>query len=219
MLHRSLDVDSCPHAYSDNLIGATLTHRTFIQLVKSDLYRHAGTCALSAFLRYMLESPEFRFTFWLRLVAWLRTETSLIGVLHPLAGLVKRRLTFKYGISIPASTQIGPGFYIGHFGGIVVNEASTIGSNCNISQGVTLGQANRGERKGAPSIGDNVYIGPGAKVVGRVHVGSNVAIGANAVVTGDVPDDAVVGGVPAKVLSYEGSAGYVNRTDYSILTL
>jgi serine O-acetyltransferase len=165
----------------------------------------------------MLESPGFQFTFWLRLVAWLRIEPSLIKVLRPLARLVKRHLSYKYGISIPASTQIGPGFYIGHFGGIVVSKASTIGSNCNISQGVTLGQANRGQRAGAPSIGDNVYIGPGAKVVGRVHVGSNVAIGANAVVTSDVPDNAVVAGVPAKVLSYEGSAGYVNRTDYSIL--
>jgi len=195
-----------------------MSHRTFIQLVRSDLYRHAGTCDLSAFLHYLLESPGFQFTFWLRLVAWLRTEPSLIRVLHPLAGLVKRHLSYKYGISIPASTQIGPGFYIGHFGGIVVNEKSTIGSNCNVSQGVTLGQANRGERKGAPVIGDDVYIGPGAKVVGHVHVGSHVAIGANAVVTRDVPDNAVVGGIPATVLSYEGSVGYVNRTDYSIVT-
>lgn len=165
-----------------------------------------------------MECPGFQFVFWLRLVAWLRTERSLLRVLHLPAGLMKRHLSYKYGISIPASTQIGPGFYVGHFGGIVVNEASTIGSNCNISQGVTLGQANRGGRRGAPTIGDSVYIGPGAKIVGRVHVGSNVAIGANAVVTGDVPDNAVVGGIPARVLSYEGSAGYVNRTDYSILT-
>ena len=196
-----------------------MSRRTFIQLVRSDLYRHAGTCELPAFLHYMLESPGFQYAFWLRLVAWLRTETSVIRVLHPLARLVKRHLSHKYGISIPASTVIGPGFYIGHFGGIVVNEASTLGRNCNISQGVTLGQANRGERAGAPCIGDNVYIGPGAKVVGRVRVGSNVAIGANAVVSRDVPDNAVVGGIPAKVLSYEGSAGYVNRTDYSISTL
>ena len=162
----------------------------------------------------MVESPGFQFTFWLRLVAWLQAESSLIGILHPFAGLAKRHFSYKYGISIPASTRIGSGFYIGHFGGIVVNEASTIGRNCNISQGVTLGQANRGERRGAPTIGDNVYIGPGAKIVGRVHVGSNVAIGANAVVSRDVPDNAVVGGIPAEVISYEGSSGYINRTDY-----
>jgi serine O-acetyltransferase len=84
-----------------------------------------------------------------------------------------------------------------------------IGRNCNISQGVTLGQANRGPRKGYPVIGDNVYIGPGAKVIGNVRVGSKVAIGANCVVTRDVPDNAVAVGIPGHVVSSERSAGYV----------
>ena len=77
-----------------------------------------------------------------------------------------------------------------------------------------VGQANRGGNKGYPTIGDNVYIGPGAKIVGAVKVGNNVAIGANCVVTKDVPDNAVVVGVPGKIISYTGSEGYVNRTDY-----
>jgi serine O-acetyltransferase len=191
-----------------------MDYRTFAQLVRSDLYRHTGSCGRAAFTQCMANSPGFRYSFWIRLVAWLGAERSPAHLLLPIAGLIKRHLSYKYGISIPAATQIGPGFYIGHFGDIVVNEESIIGRNCNISQGVTLGQANRGRHQGAPTIGDNVYIGPGAKVVGKVHVGSNVAIGANAVVTSDVPDCAVVGGVPAKVLSYDGSSGYVNRTDY-----
>jgi len=190
-----------------------------IELVRSDLHRRAGSCGLSAFLRYILESPGFQLTFWLRLVAWLRQETSLIKGMHPLAGLARRDLSCKDRISMPASMQIGPGFYIGHFGGIGVNQASAIGGNCNTSQGVTLGQANRGERAGAPSIGDNAYIGPDAKVVGRAHAGSNVAFGADADVTRDVADNAVVGGIPAKVLSYEGSAPQVNSTNHSILKL
>ena len=194
-------------------------YRTFVQLVRSDLYRHAGSSDHSAFARHMLGSPGFQYTFWLRLVAWLRTERAPARLLLPIAGLIKRHISYKYGISIPARTRIGPGFYIGHFGGIVVNEASVIGSNCNISQGVTLGQANRGEHQGAPSIGDNVYIGPGAKLVGRVHIGSNAAISANAVVTKDVPEHAVVGGVPARVLSHDGSGAYVNRTDYPTVSL
>ncbi len=65
-----------------------------------------------------------------------------------------------------------------------------------------------------PVIGDNVYIGSGAKIIGSVNVGNNVAIGANAVLTKDVPDNAVVVGVPAKVISYKGSMGYIDRTDY-----
>jgi serine O-acetyltransferase len=124
------------------------------------------------------------------------------------------RYTYKFGISIPFETNIGAGFYIGHFGGIVVNEACVIGKNCNISHGVTLGAVNRGERQGCPTIGDNVYIGPGAKIVGNIRVGSHAAIGANCVVTKDVPDHGVVVGIPGRVISQDGSVGYVNRTDY-----
>lgn len=80
----------------------------------------------------------------------------------------------------------------------MVNHRVRIGRNCNISHGVTLGQANRGRRTGVPVIGDGVYIGPGAKVVGAVTVGDNVAIGANCVVVDDVPDNAVVAGVPGR---------------------
>ena len=83
-----------------------------------------------------------------------------------------------------------------------------------ISQGVTRGQANRGPRKGYAFIGDNVYIGPGAQLVRSVRVGNNVAVGANCVVTKDVPDNAVVVGVPGRIISCDGSKNYVNWTDY-----
>ena len=86
-----------------------------------------------------------------------------------------------------------------------------IGKNCNISQGVTIGQSNRGKRAGVPVIGDSVFIGPGAKIFGAITIGNNVAIGANAVVTSDVPDNAVVAGIPARILSLLGSAGYVQH--------
>ena len=74
-----------------------------------------------------------------------------------------------------------------------------------------MGQANRGKHKGCPVIGNEVYIGPGAKIVGNVTIGNNVAIGANAVVTSDIPNNACVGGVPAKIISMNGAEGYVNR--------
>lgn len=101
-----------------------------------------------------------------------------------------------------------------HFTGVFVNARCTIGKNCNLSQGVTLGLANRGPRKGVPTLGDNVYLGPGVKVVGAVHIGDNVAVGANAVVTSDLPANAVAVGIPARVISHEGSTGYVARTEY-----
>jgi serine O-acetyltransferase len=128
--------------------------------------------------------------------------------------LLLHRYSIRFGIDISRDARIGSGLYIGHFGGIVVNAAVVIGDNCNLSQGVTLGQVNRGPKAGCPSIGDNVYIGPGAKIIGCIHVGDNAAIGANAVVVEDVPPHVAVGGVPARVISDAGSEGYVNRTDY-----
>jgi len=125
-----------------------------------------------------------------------------------------RRYRYKYGITIPFTTSIGSGFYIGHFGCIIVHQKTVIGRNCNLSQGVTLGQANRGKNKGYPTIGDNTYVGPGAKVIGAVSIGDNVAVGANSVVTKDVPNNAVVAGVPAKIISYKGSVDYIGNTDY-----
>lgn len=188
--------------------------RRLRQLIGSDLYRHAGTTGCRDFFRYLLGSPGFNYTFWLRLAAWSRAQPSAVRVLAPIFALVKRHYSIKYGIAIPRTTQIGPGFYIGHFGGIVVHGDCKIGRDCNISQGVTLGISNRGPRKGVPVVGDRVYIGPGAKIIGRVHIGSNVAIGANAVVTHDVPDNAVVVGVPAWIVSFEGAAHYIEQTDY-----
>lgn len=213
--------DDVCHQNMDSAVGQVCTNRveampttTLTSTISADLYRHAGASGAVPLARFLLRSPGFRYTFWLRLTAWLRVQQSPVRVLSPFAGLVKRHLTYKFGISIPSETRIGPGFYIGHFGDIVVNGRCVIGQNVNISQGVTLGQANRGVRRGAPIIGDGVYIGPGAKVVGAVRVGSDVAIGANAVVTHDIPDHAVVGGVPAAVISMDGAADYVMNIDY-----
>ena len=74
-----------------------------------------------------------------------------------------------------------------------------------------LGQQNRGPTMGSPIVGDRVFIAAGAKIIGRIKLGNDLVIGANAVVTKDVPDNAVVGGIPAKVLSLKGSEGYINR--------
>src|SRR5690606_15587937 len=114
-----------------------------------------------------------------------------------------------YGYDIPANTKIGKGFYIGHFGGIVISSKATIGENCNISQGITIGRASRGKNVGYPQLGNNVYIGPGAKIIGNITIGNNVAIGANAVVLSNIPDNAVAVGIPAKIVSYNGSDGYI----------
>ena len=183
-------------------------------LVGSDLYRITGRLDARALLRAVLFGWAFKYTFWLRTCRYTGSRALLKYSVYPLARVMLHHYRFKFGIDIPFTTQIGSGFYIGHFCGIFVNEDCVIGKNCNISQGVTLGKANRGRNKGCPVIGDNVYIGPGAKIVGAIRIGNHAAIGANCVVTHDVPDYSVVAGVPGKVISNAGSEGYVNNVDY-----
>jgi len=190
---------------------------TFAQyrfLVLSDLYRYGGAKGRGAFWRFLLSGGSYSYTFWMRSAAYTQSHRLWRYLLYPLVRVMRSYYTYKLGISIPATTSIGSGFYIGHFGGIVINKRCSIGKNCNISQGVTLGCANRGARRGVPTIGENVYIAPGVKIVGRVKIGDNVALGANCVVTKDIPDNAVAVGIPAKVISFEGSRGYINFVDY-----
>lgn len=191
-----------------------MTFLRFKRLVASDLYRHAGVINAGTFWRHFCWTPGFRYAFMLRLYAWLRDSAWGRYGFRQVASLLLHRYSIRYGIAISPDVRIGAGFYIGHYGGIVVNQEVTIGDNCNISQGVTLGQSNRGERAGCPVIGNNVYIGPGAKIIGHIFIGDHAAIGANAVVIRDVEPSISVGGVPARVLSDKGSEGYVNRTDY-----
>lgn len=113
-------------------------------------------------------------------------------------------IAFKFteiitGISIPFSVQIGKGFYIGHFGGIFINGQTKIGNNCSVGTGVVIGTKGLGNRE-TPNIGNNVFIGVGAKVLGDIKIGDNVKIGANAVVITDVPNDVTVVGIPAKII-------------------
>lgn len=188
--------------------------KDYRHLVWSDLYRLSGKLSYTILFRNILFGEAFKFIFWIRTCQYIRGNPLLKYSVYPFALLMLNHYKYKFGISISISTEIGSGFYIGHFGGIIVYPLCKIGKNCNISQGVTLGKTNRGENSGYPIIGDNVYIAPGAKVIGAVKVGNNVAIGANCVVTKNVPDNAVVVGIPGKVISYEGSEGYVCYTDY-----
>lgn len=186
----------------------------------ADLYRYEGSTSIGIFVKHWLLSPGYTFTFYLRLCQYLAKKRPRIVVfpLYALARILLRHYSYKFGMFIPYDTPIGLGFYIGHCGDIHFNAKAQVGKNCNISQGVTLGQANRGSNKGYPTIGNGVYIGPGAKIVGAVRVGNNVAIGANCVVTKDVPDNAVVVGIPGRVISSDGAAGYIEFTNYKPYT-
>jgi serine O-acetyltransferase len=104
------------------------------------------------------------------------------------------------GIVIGATATIGRRLRIEHHGCIVIHGNSVIGDDCLIRHGVTIGNSGTADPFGAPTIGDRVDFGAGAKVLGRIRIGNDVVIGANAVVVKDVPDFAVVGGVPARII-------------------
>lgn len=183
----------------------------FRESVAADLFRVTGQRSTNSFAKQLVVGEGFKYLFWLRLCRFTHDAPLLRFLIFPLARFYLWRLHYHLGVTIPWQAQIEPGLYVGHFGGIVVHPRAVIGRNCNISQNVTIGQANRGRNAGSPIIGKQVYLGPGAKVVGAVRIGDRAAVGANAVVTRDVPDDAVVVGAPARVISLEGSAGYINR--------
>lgn len=103
------------------------------------------------------------------------------------------------GIYLPAGCRIGKGLYLGGFLGLVINSATVIGENCSISHGVVIGTAGDGTPR-APSLGNNVYIGTGAVIIGNINIGDNVRIGANSVVNKSFPSDVTIAGVPATIV-------------------
>ncbi len=115
-------------------------------------------------------------------------------------------------VELPVSCTIGPGLYIGHPYAITLNPQVVMGENCNIHKGVTIGQENRGPRKGAPTIGNSVWIGVNATVVGGVTIGDDVLIAPNSYVNCDVPAHSVVLGNPCIIKHKDdATAEYINR--------
>lgn len=111
---------------------------------------------------------------------------------------------FFTGIEIHPGAQIGDGFFIDHGMGVVIGETTEIASNVTIYQGVTLGGTGKEKSKRHPTIGSNVVIGTGAKVLGPIEIGENCRIGAGSVVLNSAPPNSTVVGIPARVVYYNG---------------
>lgn len=172
---------------------------TIIAILKKDFLRYSKSEAcFCGVLRLIAAKPGFRAVFLYRLGHALRKRKLFF-----LASICQRVMHHACHCYISISAEIGPGFLIGHVGGIVIGAKATIGSNCDIRQNVTLGgNYNRKDEEGRsqPTLEDGVSIGAGACILGPVRVGPNSIIGANSVVTRDVPENVIVSGIPAKVL-------------------
>ncbi len=111
---------------------------------------------------------------------------------------------FFTGTEIHPAAQIGRGFFIDHGMGVVIGETTVIGDNVTLFQGVTLGGTGKEKGKRHPTLGNNVVVGAGAKILGNITIGDNVQVGANAVVVRSVPTNSTVVGVPGRIARREG---------------
>lgn len=140
---------------------------------------------------------------WHRIAHWFYRHNRKF-----LARLISQISRFLTGVEIHPAARIGKGLFIDHGMGVVIGETAEIGDNCTIYQGVTLGGTGKECGKRHPTIGDNVMIGSGAKVLGPFTVGSNSKIAAGAVVLSEVPSDSTAVGVPARIVSMGGERVY-----------
>ncbi len=177
-------------------------------IIQKDFFRESGKWLSSAEIISKCINPNLHFIYLLRKCQQSKKK-SLNGLFWR---WVLRHHQIKYGYQIYPETQIGEGLYLGHWGALVINPKAIIGKNCNIAQGVTIGQQNRGKNEGFPTIGDEVWIGPNAVIVGGISIGNNVLIAPNAYVNASVPDNSVVVGNPAQITAKEDATdGYINN--------
>ena len=187
-----------------------MDNNTIKHILGEDLKRYGINAAPSFTRKIKLllfnSAPGVKFSIVFRSCQHYRGKNKLLFYFF---FLYLRRVKYKYGFDISYRTKIGKGLYIGHFGGVVIHGDSCIGEYCNLSQGMTIGVLNRGKNKGVPKIGNSVFIGPNAVIVGGVTIEDDVLIGANSLVNFDVKANAVVAPIPSQIISYNGSKGYV----------
>lgn len=143
--------------------------------------------------------PGVRAVMYYRVAHWFHGK----GHYH-VARRLSNRARRKTGIEIHPGAKIGKGLFIDHGMGVVIGETAQIGDYCTLYQGVTLGGTGKHKGKRHPTLGNNVMVGAGAKVLGPIHIGDNVRIAAGAVVLTDIPDNCTAVGIPARVVRKNG---------------
>jgi serine O-acetyltransferase len=160
--------------------------------IKNDYATYKGDWAAQGFWVMLV----YRLGRWRYTIKWPLVR-KIFSLIYKFLYKLIQTLT---GIEMPCEVEVGDGFVIDHFGGIVISGYAKFGKNCRIRNGVVVGLKNIDDPC-APHFGDNVDVGAGAKVLGNIKIGNNVSIGANAVVLCNVPDDSIAVGVPASIKS------------------
>jgi len=138
-------------------------------------------------------------------LVYYRVAHALYGMrMKFLSRWMSQLARWQTGIEIHPGATIGKGVFIDHGMGVVIGETSVLGDNVTLFQGVTLGGTGKEKGKRHPTLGNNVVVGAGAKILGNIRLGDNVSVGANAVVLEDVPPNSTVVGVPGRIARREG---------------
>lgn len=166
-------------------------------------YKKSGRSSI----KLILFNPPARFMFTFRGCKYF----SKFNPLGMLFRIWNKNMQVKYGFQFQYTCKIAKGLYLPHYGNIIINNQVVVGENCNIGQGVTLGNVKRGKLQGNPIIGNRVAIGANAVVIGKISVGDDVLIAPLSFVNFDVPPNAVVAGNPASIINYNSSQGYVEN--------
>jgi len=176
------------------------------EVLKHDLYRFNGGKGWGCFIKTFLTKWEFQHVVLLR---WYQSSKVKL-----FSRLLLRWSCLRTGIQIGYHTKIGKGFLIVHYGDIAVNNEAIIGDNCTISHGATIGISHRGARRGCPTLGNKVWIGSNAVIVGNITIGDDVLIAPLSYVNFDVPSHSIVIGNPGKIIPRENAT-----TEYIVRVL
>lgn len=178
------------------------------ELIASDFYRFKVEGAnFKNFIALFFNEPCFRYMVIYRLASGYSRNHPLGTISRLWFNLIRGR----FNLQIYLKSKIGKGFRLNHYGNVVINQGVEIGDNCNVAQGVTIGNISRGKLKGCPKIGNRVWIGPNSVVVGNITIGDDVLIAPLSYVNCDIPSKAVVSGNPITIHNYNGSGVYVKN--------
>lgn len=193
----------------------TMTFSETKKCIRHDFYRNLESCTRRDICKaFFSKNSTTGLLLYYRLChywAECSKRTPLQFLCHSYCYLKFQKIQKNCGVELNQHTRIGYGLRLPHRGGIVIHPQAVLGNNCEIMQGVTIGNNILKSRDDVAVIGDEVLLCTGAKIIGNVHIGNTVVVGANAVVTKDIPDHTVVAGIPAKEIRTCDDRFVINR--------